>query len=56
MDKQELEIILAKYLDGVATEQEALIALDYLLESRRNREMFNMASVGFKRMKSMMQQ
>lgn len=44
------ESIMAKYLEGRATEQESLLVLDYLMESIRNRSMFNIAASGFDRM------
>lgn len=50
MCNENLESIMAKYLEGLATEQESLLVLDYLMESKRNRRMFNIAASGFNRM------
>lgn len=50
MNKQKIESIMAKYFEGRATEQESLLVLDYLMESTRNRRMFNIAASGFNRM------
>lgn len=56
MDRQELVSIMAKYMDGVATEPEAFATLDHLLQSRENRQIFNIASAGFNRMQPIIQQ
>lgn len=50
MCNENLESIMAKYLEGLATEQESLLVLDYLMESERNRRMFNIAASGYTRM------
>lgn len=47
---------MAKYMDGVATEPEAFATLDHLLQSRENRQIFNIASAGFNRMQPIIQQ
>lgn len=47
MEEQKLEIIMAKYLEGRTTEQESLVILDYLMESDRNRSMFELASSAY---------
>lgn len=41
---------MAKYLEGYATEQESLLVLEYLMESMRNRKMFNLAASCYNRM------
>lgn len=51
MCNENFESIMAKYLEGKATEQESIMVLDYLMESIRNRRMFNIAASGFDRMK-----
>ena len=56
MDRQDLVSIMAKYMDGVATEPEAFATLDHLLQSRENRQIFNIASAGFNRMQPIIQQ
>lgn len=50
MNKQQTESIMAKYLEGRATEQESLLILEYLMESMRNRRMFNIAASSYNRM------
>lgn len=50
MCNENLESIMAKYLEGYANEQESLLVLDYLMDSTRNRRTFNFAASGFIRM------
>ena len=48
--KEEIELIMAKYLENRATEAESLRLLDALIESERMRARFNIMASGFNRM------
>lgn len=56
MDNDQIESIMAKYLENKSTEIETQMILDHLMSSERDRHIINLAAAGLQSMSPFLRQ